>query len=174
VWSVQARVVVPPARPLNGVALSALGNERTMMPHSTTRTCVAGDSLPVVLIADDNAEARELLLEFVESMPATGITARDGIETIEAIQRQRPDLIILDVMMPRLSGFQVCRELKGAPATRQIPILMLTALSAEQDAETARQLGADVFLSKPISRPDLLAHTKRLLSDDTRGRHGGG
>src|SRR5947208_10150050 len=84
---------------------------------------------PTVLIVEDNIQNAELLQAFLEPLPVKVITACDGIEALAKVQQHRPNLILLDIMMPRMSGFQVCRKLKGDPATKNIPILMVTALN---------------------------------------------
>ena len=89
----------------------------------------AGTELPpsVVLIVDDNPQNVELLQAFLESMPVKIVTACDGQEALEKVQEHNPDLILLDIMMPRMSGFQVCKKLKSDPNTKDIQILMVTA-----------------------------------------------
>ena len=116
-----------------------------------------------VLIVDDNAQNLELLEGFCESLPARIITARDGVEALEKVNEQKPDLILLDIMMPRMSGFAVCRHLKADPRTRDIKILMVTALNELGDIEQAAECGTDDFISKPVNRPELLSRVKRLL-----------
>ncbi|MDB5319254.1 MAG: putative response regulator receiver protein [Phycisphaerales bacterium] len=116
-----------------------------------------------VLIVDDNVQNIELLTAFLQALPVNVVTARDGVEALERIARLRADLILLDVMMPRMSGLQVCRRLKADPATRGIPILIVTALNETGDIEAARDAGCDDFVSKPVSRFELLARVKWLL-----------
>src|SRR5438067_12749703 len=82
-----------------------------------------------VLIVDDNPQNIELLQAFLESLPVKIVSAVDGVDALEKVNQHNPDLILLDIMMPRMSGFQVCRKLKGEPKTRDIQILMVTALN---------------------------------------------
>ena len=121
---------------------------------------------PTILIVDDNAQNAELLQAFLEPLPVKVITASDGIEALAKVQQHRPNLILLDIMMPRMSGFQVCRKLKGDAATKSIPILMVTALNELSDIETARESGTDDFVSKPVNRFELLTRVKILLGSD--------
>ncbi|HEY0009153.1 MAG TPA: response regulator [Tepidisphaeraceae bacterium] len=116
-----------------------------------------------VLIVDDNAQNVELLQAFLESLPLKVVTAGDGVEALAAVEAHQPDLILLDIMMPRLSGFQVCRKLKGDPATRDIQILMVTALNELGDIEQAAECGTDDFVSKPVNKFELLTRVKSLL-----------
>jgi CheY-like chemotaxis protein len=91
------------------------------------------------------------------------VTAVDGIDALAKVVDHAPDLILLDVMMPQMSGFQVCRKLKGDPKTRDIQILMVTALNELGDIEQANECGTDDFVSKPVNKIELLTRVKSLL-----------
>ena len=119
-----------------------------------------------VLIVDDNGQNLELLQAYLETLDCRITTAGDGLEAIAMVESPDsplPDLIILDVMMPKMSGFEVCRKLKDDPATRAIPIMMVTALNELGDVERAVDAGTDDFLSKPVNRLELLTRAKSLL-----------
>jgi two-component system, OmpR family, alkaline phosphatase synthesis response regulator PhoP len=116
-----------------------------------------------VLIVDDNPQNVELLQAFLEALPVKIITAVDGVEALEKVAQHNPDLILLDIMMPRMSGFQVCRKLKSDPKTRDIQILMVTALNELGDIEQASECGTDDFVSKPVNKFELLPRVKSLL-----------
>lgn len=119
-----------------------------------------------VLIVDDNEQNVELLQAYLETLPCRVITAPDGIEAIELIEDENkptPDLILLDVMMPRMSGFEVCRKLKEDPKTRSIPIMMVTALNELGDIERGVESGTDDFVSKPVNKLELITRVKSLL-----------
>ena len=116
-----------------------------------------------VLIVDDNPQNLELLQAFLESLPVTVHTAVDGMDALEKVRQYHPDLILLDIMMPRLSGFQVCRKIKADPATRDIQVLMVTALSELGDIEQATECGTDDFVSKPVNKFELQVRVKSLL-----------
>lgn len=116
-----------------------------------------------VLIVDDNPQNVELLQAFLETLPVKLHTAGDGIEALEAVEQHHPDLILLDIMMPRMSGYQVCRKLKGDEKTRDIQILMVTALNELGDVEQAAECGTDDFISKPVNKFELLTRVKSLL-----------
>jgi two-component system, OmpR family, alkaline phosphatase synthesis response regulator PhoP len=117
-----------------------------------------------VLIVDDNAQNLELLEAYMDALPEVRpITATNGLDALDAVASERPDLILLDVMMPKMSGFEVCKHVKGDPNTRDIPIIMVTALDEIGDVERARECGADGFISKPVNRIDLATQVRSLL-----------
>jgi len=91
-------------------------------------------------------------------------TASDGVEALAQVPRVKPDLILLDIMMPRMSGFEVCRRLKADPKTRDIPILMVTALNELGDIERGVESGTDDFLTKPINKLELLTESNRCCA----------
>jgi CheY-like chemotaxis protein len=116
-----------------------------------------------ILIADDNQPNVELLEAYLAEVDCQIGIACDGQETLQKVAEFKPDLILLDIMMPKLSGFEVCRILKGSPATAHIMILMVTALGAPGDIERAVACGCNDFLSKPINKLDLLIRVENLL-----------
>jgi len=118
---------------------------------------------PVVLVVDDNEQNLELLLAYLEDIDCQTISAVDGSEAIEIVRDKLPDLILLDVMMPKMSGFEVCKRLKNDPKTSEIPIIMVTALSELGDIERAIDSGTDDFLSKPVNKLELLTRVKTML-----------
>ena len=133
------------------------------MTASESNADTAGQG--TVLIVDDTPANLELLSVWLEDMPEIRtISATDGAEALEQIERHHPDLILLDVMMPRLSGFEVCRRLKADPATRDIVVIMVTALDESADIERAAECGADDFVSQPVNRTVLLTRVRNLLA----------
>ncbi len=117
-----------------------------------------------VLIVDDNRQNLELLEVYLEDLPGVTVsTAADGVEAMSNVAQVRPDLILLDIMMPRMSGFEVCKQLKGSPKTRDIVVVMVTALNETGDIERATECGADDYLSKPIDRKALVNLVRTLL-----------
>ncbi len=116
-----------------------------------------------ILIADDNPTNVELLEVYLSDFDCWTAVAVDGRDTLEKVASFRPDLILLDIMMPKLSGFEVCQTIKGDPATRGIMVLMVTALNEQGDIERAVAAGCDDFLSKPINKLELLKRVENLL-----------
>ena len=116
-----------------------------------------------VLIADDNEANVELLEAYLADMDVEVAVAVDGQDTLDKAASFKPDLILLDVMMPKLSGFEVCEKLKRDPATKQIMILMVTALNEHGDMERAVDAGTDDFLSKPVDKMSLVKRVENML-----------
>jgi two-component system, OmpR family, alkaline phosphatase synthesis response regulator PhoP len=116
-----------------------------------------------ILIADDNAPNVELLEAYLSGVECEIAVAVDGRDTLEKVAQFLPDLILLDIMMPKLSGFEVCKKLKGDPKTRSIMILMVTALSEAGDIERGVEAGTDDFLIKPVNKVELLTRVRNML-----------
>lgn len=126
-----------------------------------------------VLIAEDNPDSRELLTEILETLGYDVVVAIDGVYALEKVAVEKPDLCILDVDMPRKSGFEVVAALKSNPATASIPVIMLTAQSDLESRVKGLGLGADDYLSKPFSPRELIARVNTRLrvkaeTDDLR------
>ena len=116
-----------------------------------------------VLVVDDNAQNLELLVAYLDTVGCKVATAVDGVDAMEKTAAFEPDLILLDIMMPRMSGFEACRKLKTDPATRDIPIIMVTALNELGDIERGVECGTDDFITKPVNHLELLTRVKSLL-----------
>ncbi|MDZ4783966.1 MAG: response regulator [Planctomycetia bacterium] len=116
-----------------------------------------------ILIADDNETNVELLEAYLADVDCALGVAVDGRDALDKVASFKPDLILLDVMMPKLSGFEVCQKLKDDPATKGIMILMVTALNELGDIERAVNAGADDFLSKPVNKLELLKRVDNML-----------
>ena len=119
---------------------------------------------PRILIADDNQANVELLEAYLASVDCELEFAVDGQDTLDKVASFEPDLILLDVMMPKLSGFEVCKKLKGDPKTRRILILMVTALNELGDIERAVEAGTNEFLSKPVNKLELVKRVETMLT----------
>ncbi len=116
-----------------------------------------------VLIADDNEPNRELLEVYLAELDCEIATAVDGRDTLDKVVSFQPHVILLDVMMPKLSGFEVCERLKSDAATSPIMILMVTALGELGDIERAVEAGTDDFLSKPVNKIELVKRVENML-----------
>jgi len=128
-----------------------------------TQTEKEQDKTPTVLVVDDNQQNLELLQAYLEDVDCQAVPARDGLEALEIIAKEPPDLILLDVMMPKMSGFEVCKRIKNDPKTSDIPVIMVTALNEFGDIERAIDSGTDDFLSKPVNKLELLTRIKTML-----------
>jgi len=121
------------------------------------------DRTPLVLVVDDNQQNLELLQAYLEDMDCQTIPANDGPQALDIVADNPPDLILLDIMMPKMSGFEVCKRLKNDPKTSDIPIIMVTALNEFGDIERGLDSGTDDFLSKPVNKLELLARVRTML-----------
>ncbi len=119
--------------------------------------------IPIVLVVDDNQQNLELIQAYLEDLECETVPARDGHEALDIVDKKKPDLILLDVMMPKMSGFEVCRKLKKNPKTSSIPIIMVTALNEFGDIERGIDVGTDDFVSKPVNKLELLTRVKTML-----------
>ena len=154
---------------LTATASARAGTEDPSPPTAADKT-PAGEQAALddsrILIVDDNEQNVELLQAYLEALSCDVEVAYDGqaaLDRIDDPDRPRPDLILLDVMMPKMSGFEVCRKLKDDPATRSIPIMMVTALNELGDIERGVESGTDDFVTKPVNRLELLTRCKSLL-----------
>ena len=118
---------------------------------------------PRILIVDDDPRLLHVVSMYLTIEGYDVTTASDGEEGLTAMDVARPDLVILDVMMPGMDGLEACRRIKRDPVTRSIPVLMFTALSREDDIEAGRSAGADRFINKPFSLIGLEAVIKTFL-----------
>ncbi len=116
-----------------------------------------------ILIVDDNQANCELLEAYLDGIACETAIAQDGQQALEMVSEFQPDLILLDVMMPKLSGFEVCQKLKSDPTTSRIMILMVTALNELGDIERAVDAGTNDFLSKPVNRVELIKRVENML-----------
>jgi putative two-component system response regulator len=158
---------------------SALSTERAGAPVSTdggpitVGTSLAGIPLvsratgsacrPLVLVVDDQDSARQGLMKLLSHEGYSVTSATNGADAMEAVVREEPDLILMDVVMPELNGFDTCRLLKSQPATRLTPIVLITALHDSDDRIRGIEAGADDFLSKPINFDELRARVQSLV-----------
>lgn len=120
---------------------------------------------PIVLVVDDEDMTRKLLRLMLERDGFTIIEAEDGLQALEVIKHEMPNVVILDVMMPNLDGFSTCQELRSRPETADLPIIMLSARTQTEAVRAGLNAGANRYMTKPISKPELVQTLQDLLSD---------
>ena len=117
-----------------------------------------------ILVIDDEQDLVDMLEITLESEGYEVLKAYDGYEGLEKSRESKPDLILLDIMLPKMDGYQVCRLLKFDDTSKDIPIVMLTARNQKQDRLTGKRVGADEYLVKPFSNEDLLKKIKAMIA----------
>jgi chemosensory pili system protein ChpA (sensor histidine kinase/response regulator) len=123
---------------------------------------VAGGGPPLVLVVDDSLTVRKITSRLLTREGFGVATAKDGVDALEAIGEQAPDVILLDIEMPRMDGFEFAKTLKGDRRHARIPIIMITSRTAEKHRSRAQELGVDVYLGKPFQEDELLRHIRAL------------
>lgn len=124
-----------------------------------------------ILVVDDNPLSRKLLNEMLSAEGFSVLNAASGAEALGAVTKQRPDIVLLDIMMPEMDGFEVVRRLKANEATRSTPIIMVTALDDDGASKRLANAGVDSMLTKPIDRWKLRSLLARALSEQTENNH---
>lgn len=134
-------------------------------PNAPTDQPSAGfdPSTMTILVVDDNEPNVELLLAYLDELGCRLLTARDGAEALAVFDAESPDLVLLDIMMPRMSGFQVCEKIREKEKTARTPVIMITALNQVADVERSVEAGADDFLTKPVDRLELTVRVQAQL-----------
>lgn len=123
----------------------------------------SGTHIGTVLVVDDAEASAHILGRMVTADGHRVLFAHDGLEALESVRRHAPDLVLMDVMMPTLDGYETCRRLKSNPSTRLVPVVLVTALTDREDRVRGLEVGADDFLSKPVNAPELSARVRSLL-----------
>jgi len=122
-----------------------------------------------ILIVDDEPLIRELILQIIdeiEDIEIHAIEASDGVEGLELIRKEKPDIVLLDIMMPRMSGFEICRILQKEPPSWKMKVVMLTAKGQEIDKQTAKELGVKWYITKPFKIDDIIKLLREIAEEE--------
>jgi DNA-binding response OmpR family regulator len=125
----------------------------------------ADQNRPIILLADDDIEIRRILTRSLSSLNVELVEASDGEEALERIIQHEPDLVILDVMMPTLSGWELCKYIRSKPNLEKIAVLMLTAIGRTVNEMTSPLYGADAYMDKPFDIQEVLDTVRGLLAE---------
>lgn len=117
-----------------------------------------------VLIVDDSPTVLEKIVTILQKHGLVVQVAHDGIEAIEMLKQYHPDIVVLDIVMPRMNGYELCRRLKGDPKTQDVPVVICSEKGEEFDRYWAMKQGADAYIAKPFQEKELLATIKQLLN----------
>jgi len=116
-----------------------------------------------VLVVEDSVTQREMIASLLRGSGLTVLEASDGVEGLEQIQSSTPDLVVLDIVMPRMNGYEVCRRLKADPKTKDVPVVMCSSKGEEFDRYWGMKQGADAYVAKPFQPTELVGTVKQLL-----------
>jgi twitching motility two-component system response regulator PilH len=119
--------------------------------------------MSTVLVVEDSVTQREMITDLLKGSGLTVTVASDGVEALEQIQGHCPDLIVLDIVMPRMNGYEVCRRIKADPQTQNVPVVMCSSKGEEFDRYWGMKQGADAYIAKPFQPTELVGTVKQLL-----------
>jgi twitching motility two-component system response regulator PilH len=119
--------------------------------------------MSTVLVVEDSIPQREMIIALLRGMGLEVAIAGDGMEALEQIQSQPPDMIVLDIVMPRMNGYELCRRLKADPITQHVPVVMCSSKGEEFDRYWGMKQGADAYIAKPFQPAELVGTVKQLL-----------
>jgi chemosensory pili system protein ChpA (sensor histidine kinase/response regulator) len=150
-------------RPDVPVVDAELSDERVIGDRPGARGA-AKSRPPLVMIVDDSLTVRKITSRMLQREGFDVLTAKDGVDALELLVEQTPDVILLDIEMPRMDGFEFTKTMKGDPANAHIPIIMITSRTADKHRRRAAELGVDLYLGKPYQEEDLLRNLRDMLS----------
>ncbi len=121
--------------------------------------------MSTVLVVEDSPTQRQMIAELLKDsdLSASVVSVSDGVEALEQIKNQRPDLVVLDIVMPRMNGYEVCRQIKTNPKTQDVPVVMCSSKGEDFDIYWGMKQGADAYISKPFEPDELIGTVKQLL-----------
>jgi chemosensory pili system protein ChpA (sensor histidine kinase/response regulator) len=140
------------------------GDERVIGDRPGAALHSAGRSAPLVMIVDDSLTVRKITSRMLQREGFDVLTAKDGVDALEQLAEHTPDVILLDIEMPRMDGFEFTKNVKGSPAHANIPIVMITSRTAEKHRKRAADLGVDLYIGKPYQEDELLRNLRDMLS----------
>jgi chemosensory pili system protein ChpA (sensor histidine kinase/response regulator) len=152
---------------INPVALAQRTDVQTFDPNAERRvarpTTPAVAARPLVLVVDDSLTVRKITSRLLTREGFDVLTAKDGIDALQVLTEQTPDVILLDIEMPRMDGFEFTKTIKADAKHAHVPIIMITSRTAEKHRNLAKELGVDLFLGKPFQEEDLLKSLREML-----------
>lgn len=119
-----------------------------------------------ILVVEDSATQREMMAEFLKGNDFQVTVASNGLEALERVQDTSPDVVLLDVLMPQMNGYEVCRRLKSNPKTHAIPVIMCSAKITEVDRYWGMKTGADAYIGKPFKQKEMIDTIERLIAEN--------
>ncbi|MBE9032661.1 response regulator [filamentous cyanobacterium LEGE 11480] len=119
--------------------------------------------MSTVLVVEDSVTQREMITDLLKGSGLTVTVATDGMEALAHIEGDQPDLVVLDIVMPRMNGYEVCRRLKSDPKTQSVPVVMCSSKGEEFDRYWGMKQGADAYIAKPFQPTELVGTVKQLL-----------
>jgi chemosensory pili system protein ChpA (sensor histidine kinase/response regulator) len=158
-------LIINPVQLAQRVSVAALvdaAQERLVPGLASGAKAVAGP--PLVMVVDDSLTVRKITSRLLNREGFKVSTAKDGVDALEALAGEIPDIILLDIEMPRMDGFEFTRNLKSDPRLAHIPIIMITSRTAEKHRARARELGVDLYLGKPYQEEELIRNLREMLS----------
>jgi chemosensory pili system protein ChpA (sensor histidine kinase/response regulator) len=154
---------------INPVLLAQRADVQVFDPNAEQRVAhvpakSAREQRPLVLIVDDSLTVRKITSRLLVREGFEVATAKDGMDALQVLVEQTPDIILLDIEMPRMDGFEFTKTIKGDPKNAHVPIIMITSRTAEKHRNRAAELGVDLYLGKPYQEEELLRHLRDMLS----------
>jgi chemosensory pili system protein ChpA (sensor histidine kinase/response regulator) len=154
---------------INPVQLAQRADVPTFDPHADDRLArseakPAREARSLVMIVDDSLTVRKITSRLLTREGFEVVTAKDGVDALQVLTEHHPDVILLDIEMPRMDGFEFTKTIKGDPKNAHIPIIMITSRTAEKHRNHAADLGVDLYLGKPYQEDELLRHLRDMLN----------
>ena len=157
-------LIINPVQLAQRTAVPAFDPNAERVAPEVPRMALAQAGRPLVMVVDDSLTVRRITSRLLAREGFDVLTAKDGIEALELLDAETPDVILLDIEMPRMDGFEFTRTIKGNPEKSRIPIVMITSRTAEKHRSRAKDLGVDLYLGKPFQEEELLKHLREMLA----------